>query len=253
LTIVAAGIVLSSAKGGERKYVEGLMLDAATYDWCHNDCFFFDRPSFLFCVQADGQILIGSHKADWKCQYDSSQMLRHRGEQVSVRYDDRSIWMVRTDGKEMHLGRDYSQDVFAAPECSAAIHSRWLKGLEPIERPHTVPPEAVLVPHRPSRRPSPYFWITCRFDSQSLWDVCDTWDDKGRPFTRLEGVDSSTHRAVLQKDLVVDPLTTKEYFEIHLRNGVILRDWAKARINNTPTPDSRLPQPPLDSPGREPQ
>lgn len=245
--------MLSSAKGGERKYVQGLMLDAATYDRCHNDCLPFDRPTFFFCVQADSQILIGSRNADWKWQYDSSQMLLKRGKPVSVRHDDESIWIVRTDGKEMHLGRDYSQDIFTDPECSAEIHRSWLKELEPIIRPHSVPPEAVLIPHRPSRRPSPYFWIACRFDSLSLWDVCDTWDEKGLPFTRLEGVDSSMHRAVLQKDLVVDPLTTKEHYEIHLRNGVVLTDWAKARINNKPTPDSRLPLPPLDSVGHEPQ
>jgi hypothetical protein len=153
----------------------------------------------------------------------------------------------------MHLGRDYSQDVFADPECSAEIHRRWLQELAPIKRPDAVPPEAILVPHRQSRRPSPYFWITCRFEAQSLWDACDTWDEKGHPFTKLEGVDSSTHRAVLQKDLIVDPLTTKEYYEIHLQNGIVLTDWAKARINNKPTPDSRPPLPPLDSPGREPQ
>jgi len=229
------------------------MLDSARYDWCHDDCFFLDRPTFFFCVQAENQILIGSHKADWKWQYDSSRMLGLGAKQVSVRYDDQSIWIVRTDGKDMHLGRDYSQDIFTDPECTAEIHRRWLKELEPIKRPDAVPPEAVLIPHRQSRRPTPYFWITCKFDAQSLWDVCDTWDEKGRPFTQLEGIDSSTHRAVLQKNLIVDPLTTKVYYEIHLQNGRVLRDWAKARVNGKATPDSPLPQPPISSDSRKPQ
>jgi len=244
-------MVLSTASGGERKYVEGLMLDGDTYDWCHYDCLPFDRPTFFFCVQADNQILIGSHKADWKWQYDSSQMLGQRGKQVSVRYDDRSIWIVRTDGKDMHLDRDYSQDIFTDPECTAEIHLRWLKALEPINRPAAIPPEAVLVPHRPLRRPAPYFWITCRFESPALWDVCDTWDEKGRPFAQLEVVDSSPHRAVPQRDLIVDPLTTRMYDEIHLKNGDVLRDWAKARINGKATPDNPLPQPPLNSGAHE--
>ncbi len=166
------------------------------------------------------------------------------GKQVSVRYNSRSIWIIRTDGKGMHLSKDYSQDTFGNAECTAEVHRHWMKELEPIKRPDTVPPEAVLIPHHPSRRPAPYFWIICRFDPQSLWDVCDTWDEKGRPFTRLEGVNSLTHQAVLQKDLIVDPLTTKAYYEIHLQNGIVLRDWAKARINNKPTRDSRLPLPP---------
>jgi hypothetical protein len=92
----------------------------------------------------------------------------------------------------------------------------------------------------------------CSSDLQFLWDQCDTWDEKGRPFTHLEGVNSSTHRAVLQKDLIIDPLTTKAYYEIHLQSGIILTDWARARINNKPTPDSRPPLPPFDSPGHGP-
>ena len=57
---------------------------------------------------------------------------------------------------------------------------------------------------------------------------------KGKPFTRLEAVDSATHRGVLQKDLAVDPLATKMYDEIHLQNGIVLRDWARGRINDKP-------------------
>jgi hypothetical protein len=251
--IATVGLVATlPAQGGEPQYREGLMLDAAEYDSCHYDCAPFDRPTLFFCVEAGNQILVGSHKADWKWQYDSSQMLRLQGKQVSLRYNAGSIWLIRTDGKDMHLSRDYSQDVFANPECTAEVHRHWLKQLEPIKRPAAVPPEAVVVPQGPRStlgRTAPHFWVMCRFDSQSLWDVCNTWDEKGGQLTRLECVDSSNHRAVLQNDLIVDQLTTQRYDEIHLRDGIVLRDWAKARINNRPTPDSRPPLPPYDPPG----
>jgi hypothetical protein len=174
-------------------------------------------------------------------------MLDFRGRQVSLRYDDGSIWIIRTDGKDMRLRRDYSQDAFANPECSAEVHRRWLEQLGPITRPDTVPPEAVAVPQGPRPalgRTAPHFWITCRYERRSLWDTCDAWDESGGKLRRLECVDTSTRRAVLQTELIVDPLTTKTYYEIHLRNGIVLTDWAKARINNMPTPDSPLPLPP---------
>jgi hypothetical protein len=252
LVMAAIMVALCSAKGGEQKYVQGLMLDAQTYDWCHYDCFPFDRPTHYFCVQVDNRVLVGSHKADWKWRYDSSQMFRFRGKPVSVRYDDKSIWIVRTDGKEMHLTVDYSQDDFVNPECTAEIHRHWLKELEPIKRPDTVPADAVLIPNHPRRRPAPFFWITCKFDPQNLWDVCETWDEKGKPLTRLEAVDSATHRGVLQRDLAVDPLATKMYDEIHLQNGIVLRDWARGRINDKPISGSRPPLPPINFPDQNP-
>jgi hypothetical protein len=56
------------------------------------------------------------------------------------------------------------------------------------------------------------------------WDVCDTWDEKGIKLTKFECVNAEDHIAVVPKDLVINPLTTKVYSEIHLRNGVVLKD-----------------------------
>jgi hypothetical protein len=51
-------------------------------------------------------------------------------------------------------------------------------------------------------------------------------------------VNVANHSAVPDKDLVIDPLATRNDFEIHLKDGTILRDWAKGRINNVPASDS---------------
>jgi len=245
--LLALALVLP-VRGSERRYQDATMLQSAEYDWCNHDCAPFDRPNYFFCVQVGDTILIGSRKADWAWMPDSIRMLE-RSSQISLAYDDRSIW-VRNGSRETHLSRDYSEDVFAKPECTAEIHRNWLKELESISRPMTVPPEAVLVPQgrRPPmtlfRKTGPYFWVTCNLDPVKPWDVCDAWDEAGKVLHKLECVNGADHVAVLPKDLVIDPLTTKVYYEIHLQNGILLKDWAKARINDVPTPDSPIPKPP---------
>jgi len=200
------------------------MIDAAEYDWCHHDCAPFDRPTFFFCVQISDQVLVGSRKADWAWMYDSSQMLSFRGKQVSIRFDDDSIWIKRTDNKDMHLRRDYSQDVFERPECTAEVHRRWLREFETLQRPATVPSEAVLIPQgaRPLlKSQGPHFWAKCSFDAQADFDFCEMWDEKGIKYKQLK-CRTSSGKLVLSADLVVDPLTTKVDYEIHLKNGVVL-------------------------------
>ena len=143
LIAIATFALLSPVLQSSEKYRQGVMVDSGEYDWCHYDCAPFDRPTFFFCVQVDHQILIGSRKADWKWEYDSSQMLGFRGKTISLRYDDGSMWIIRTDGKDMHLTQDYSRNVFTRPECVAELHRHWLQQFNQIKRPDAVPAEKV--------------------------------------------------------------------------------------------------------------
>ena len=203
------------------------MVDSGEYDWCHYDCAPFDRPTFFFCVQVDHQILIGSRKADWKWEYDSSQMLGFRGKTISLRYDDGSMWIIRTDGKDMHLTQDYSRNVFTRPECVAELHRHWLQQFNQIKRPDTVPAESVLVPQGPQtflRRTGAYFWAMCTLDSDANRDLCALWDEKGSKYKSLACTNPSNGPAAPNISLPIDPLTTTEDYEIHLKNGMILRN-----------------------------
>ncbi|HXM91465.1 MAG TPA: hypothetical protein VN974_07945 [Candidatus Dormibacteraeota bacterium] len=225
LATVVFLLACSSIQAGEHKYQHGVMIDTAEYDWCHHDCASFDRPTFFFCVQVADQVLIGSRKADWRWMYDSSQMLSFKGKQVSIRFDDDSIWIIRTDSKEMHLSSDYSQDVFERPEYTAEVHRRWLRQFEALNRPATVPPEAVLIPqgaHPLFKSQGPHFWVKCSVDTQANWDLCEIWNEKGIKYKEVKCV-SSSDKLVPAADLLVDQLTTKVDYEIHLKNGTVLK------------------------------
>ncbi|HVA18174.1 MAG TPA: hypothetical protein VMV59_10740 [Candidatus Dormibacteraeota bacterium] len=239
LTILAIASSCAHASGHKRE--QGILLDTSEYDWCHYDCQPFDSPTLYFCVQIDNRVLVGSGGTGLRWAYDNTKMLAFRGKPISIRYNDHSIWIVRTDGKEMHLKQNYSRDVFRNAACTAEVHVHWLNHFKNITRPNAVPSQAVLIP----KGKHSYFWANCVFDSRSKWDGCSVWDSKGIKYADRECVDRQNHRAVLQSDLLIDPLTTTSDYEFHLKNGVVLADWAKGRINNKPISGSIPPLPPL--------
>jgi hypothetical protein len=217
---------ICSIQGAGPKHQDGVMLEATEYDWCQGDCAPFNRSSFFYCVKVSDKVLIGSRKADWSWMYDSSQMMRFQRQAVSLRYNDDSIWIVRTDGKEMRLAQDYSEDFFTDSACVSEVHRRWLHRLDQVRRPGTVSTDAVLIPTGLGpifSRTGPYFWASCRFEPHASSDRCTMWNEKGAKYKELDYVDSSNHAPVAQVDLVIDPLTTKADSELHLRNGIILK------------------------------
>lgn len=238
--MAALAVVSSSASSSHRKYQDAKLVEGEIYSWCHFDCAPFDNPELFFCLQVDNRTLIASGGTGWRWAYDNTKMLGFQGKTVSVRYNDRSIWIVRTDGKEMHLKQNYSLNVFRNAACTAEIHVHWLNHLKNTTRPNGVPSQAILVPQSEKS----YFYVDCTFDSKSNWDLCSLWDEKGHMYGQQECVNRESHRGVVQSALTIDPLTTTSDYEFHLKNGVVLADWAKGRINNKPIPGSIPPLPP---------
>lgn len=225
LIVVMFARICFPTHANAQTYQNSLMIDSAEYDWCHHDCAPFDRPTYFYCFQAADQILIGSRKADWIWMYDTSKLRDLKWKQVSLRFDNDSIWIIRPDGKETRLNRDYSEDVFSNSECEAEVRRHWIKEFDIVKRPATVPAEAVLVPQgeRPLfRKEGPHFWVKCSFNPGQTWDLCTIWDEKGMEYKEEKCVNSS-NQPVPAADLVVDPITTKFDYEIHLKNEATLK------------------------------
>ena len=100
-----------------RKYEQAAFVEYSTYSPCHYDCAPFDKVYFNFCFQTERQRLIGSVHA-WIWQYDPSKMAPLAGQKVSVRFDQKHIWVIRTDGKELRLERAMRSTHFQNPECN---------------------------------------------------------------------------------------------------------------------------------------
>lgn len=227
IACLSAIVVISfSAHAQPERYQKGLLVDTGEYDWCHHDCGPFDRPTYFFCVEVNGQTLVGGRDADWVWAYDSSRMFAFKGKAVSLRYNSDSIWILRPDGKEMRLNRDRLQDAFASPKCTSAVHQHWLQNIGQVARPAGVSASAVFVPEGPPslfRPQGPHFWVTCVLAANAKWDICDVWNENGSKFREMKctgpnGVPLSS------SVLIIDPLTTKFRYEFQLTNGQMLHD-----------------------------
>jgi hypothetical protein len=221
----------------EREYQNAVLLQGAAYSSCHYDCAPFDRPTLYFCIQFGSEILVGSRGADPIWAYDSSRMFALAGKSVSMRHNGDDLWLRRPDGKDMHLKKDYSNDVFSDAACSAAVRKRWVQKFAAVAPPQGVPQSAALVPLTERS----YFWVQCHLDPQKGWDSCKEWGSKGDPDTQRELVDPATQAGVGDGALDIDPIATEDKAALHLKNGIVLRDWAKGRINGVPAPGSVPP------------
>lgn len=114
--LIFVALVASCAQAAN-KYQSAKFLEYSTFSPCHYDCQPFDIVYFNFCFQVDKQILIGNTYA-WKWEYDPSKMQPLEGTDVSLRFSDKYIWVVRTDGKELRLKRLKSSTYFKNSNCN---------------------------------------------------------------------------------------------------------------------------------------
>jgi hypothetical protein len=209
----------------------GILVEAMNYDWCHGDCSPFTTASALICVQVDGRTLIGERKLerDWQKYY--YQLSANQGTPISVRYDDRLIWLVTTDGEQVRFDQRYDdQDVMKTPSCTAEIHRHMLKSLGDVKRPVSVPSDAVLIPEGGRFFWHYYSWVRCSFDAAENDDICTYWDKKGRKDYEDHVVSEKDRSPVPEGELRIDAYTTR-HNEVRLQNGIALVPDGRARIN----------------------
>jgi hypothetical protein len=208
----------------------GTLLEVVTYDWCHADCGPFNTESVFVCVQADARTLIGERKLgrDWREYF--SQISSSQGKPVTLRYDNGAIWLVTSEGKEFGFNQRYDEDLMHSPECTAEIHRHMLKSLGTIDRPASVPSDAVLIPEGGRFFWHYYSWVSCSFDTAENENVCVYWDKTGRKDYESHVVSDKDGKPVPQTDLQIDAYTTRRN-EVRLKNGVTLVSDGRSRIN----------------------
>jgi hypothetical protein len=89
---------------------EAVLLDHAEY-LCNN-CL-FGISDFYFCFAVNSKILIGHEKIRTQTWMKAPEnLLGERGQKVSVRFDDKHIWIPGPNGKEQRLKQDYTRKLF---------------------------------------------------------------------------------------------------------------------------------------------
>lgn len=221
-------------------YRTGMLLETLNYDWCHGDCGPFTTASTLVCVQVADRTLIGERKLerDWKEYY--YQLSAAQGKSISVRYDDRSIWLLTANGKQVEFDQRYEKDQMHTPACTAEIHRHMLKSLGDVKRPASVPVDAVLIPEGGRFFWHYYSWVRCSFDATESDDICTYWDKAGRKDYEDHVVSDKDRRPVPQSDLQIDAYTTR-HNEVRLQNGIVLVSDGRTRIDGKLVTDQPKP------------
>jgi hypothetical protein len=208
----------------------GVLLESASYDWCHADCGPFNTESIFICIQVDGKTLIGVGKDANDLQEYYHHPSDKPGTPISVRYDDRSIWLITRDSKQIHFDQGYERDLFNTPACIAEIHRHMLKRLGDVKKPPSVPADAVLIPEGGRFVWNFYSWVRCSLDADENDDICTYWDKVGHKDYEDHVVSEVDRKPVLEADLQVDTYTTR-HNDVRLKNGVRLVSDGRARIN----------------------
>jgi len=115
-TLAVIVLAIGCAQAAE-KYQQAKFLEYSVFSPCHYDCQPFNVVYFNFCFQLDNQFLIGRTYA-WKWEYDPSKMSPLQGTNVSMRFNESYIWVVRTDRKELRLNRLQSSTHFKDSRCN---------------------------------------------------------------------------------------------------------------------------------------
>jgi hypothetical protein len=116
---VAVGLLAPASFGAvEGQAVQAIMLDHNEYP-CVN-CL-FGVSDYYFCFDANSKILVGHEKIRTQTRKHEPVALMERGKSVSIRYDDKSIWVPQAKGKDLKLTQDYTKKIFLENgRCQAA-------------------------------------------------------------------------------------------------------------------------------------
>lgn len=117
-----------------RPQVQAQLLDHAEL-LCAN-CF-FGPSDYYYCFATDNKVLIGYQRTpvlnwrdDSKNYFTKVKALRRwtpwtaPGETVPISYDEKYIWVTRTDGKQVRLRQSYSLDIFTGNDRCRAVQGK---------------------------------------------------------------------------------------------------------------------------------
>ena len=130
--IFFALVFASVAAAPDKQEAKAQLLDQNQY-LCSN-CF-FGASTYYYCFEADKKILIGYQKIptlNWKDEASNDLTKVHKSwapwtaeGMVPLRYDDKYIWVTKSDGKTVRLRQDYNTDIFVNnSQCRSVVKKK---------------------------------------------------------------------------------------------------------------------------------
>jgi hypothetical protein len=106
-------------------YQHGVLIEVNVELPCSHECGPFEPVYFNLCVQDGGQIFL-ARLFDTRFNYDPNKLRPLIGKAIQFRSDQRNLWIVRPDGREFQVKRDYAKSFYIDGRCVAELHRHTL-------------------------------------------------------------------------------------------------------------------------------
>jgi len=210
LLIAVVGFPMTRAED-HVSYRSGVLVEDNLEFPCSHECGPFETVYFSFCVESGGEVFLG-RLFDTRFNYDPNKLRPLVGKPIKFRSDLQSLWIVRPDGREFHVKRDYSKGLYYDGRCIAELHRSLLTSTAHV-RPRDVAPDAVYVPVDDRIG----YWTKC-FLAADRAIVCFARGPRGEEFSHAY---QGLPQVQTNSELAVDPIHTS-YDNIVLQNGATL-------------------------------
>ena len=211
------------------------LIEAVEYEPCDYYCGPLNHPTTAYCIDVDGQILVGERAGLlWFGESDAASMRNLIGKQIMARFDRSSIWISNNAHRTIKIKRGSNFEQFQNTRCLVEVHRPKLAIAAKSERPKDVPGNAfplagAHVGNLQTR--SLFVWFSCSTDAEMPTIDCMKWypngDSKGVERYCTRTVDG----AAVSHGFQIDHLASREG-QLVLTSGAILLFDHRGRIND---------------------
>jgi len=203
--VISVSLLLSAVAGFSMMQAEdhvpyrsGVLVEDNLEFPCSHECGPFEPVYYSFCVESGGDIFLG-RLFDTRFNYDPNKLRPLVGKPIKFRNDRQSLWIVRPDGREFHVKRDYAKGLYYDARCIAEFHRRLLTSTSRV-RPKDVATDAVYVPIDDRIG----YWTKC-FLAADRAIVCFARGPRGEEFSHAY---QGLPQVQTDSELAVDPIHT---------------------------------------------
>lgn len=229
---LSAALALANGEPS-RDSAPATLMEAVEYESCDWNCLFANHPTTAYCIDVDGQIVVGERPGFlWFGESDAASMRNLAGKEIMVRFDPSSIWISDNAHRTIKIRRGSNFEQFQNTRCLIEVHKPKLAVAAKSEHPKDVPGDAFpLAGAQVGEYRTLFLWFSCSMDTNMATIDCRKWYPNGNS----RGVERYCTRTIdgtaVSQDFQLDHMASREG-RLVLTSGAILLFDHRGRIND---------------------
>jgi len=213
--------------------VPAKLLEAVEYEPCDYYCEFLNHPTTAYCVEVNGQILVGERAGGlWFGENDATSGRDLVGKEITARLDEGSIWISGGGQRTIKIRHGSNFEQFHDTRCLVEVHRPKLATAAKAQRPRDLPADAfALAGAQVGDYRTIIVWFSCDMNVATTTIGCKKWypkgDSKGTEWYCPRTVDGRPVASGFQ----IDHLASREG-QVVLASGEVLQFDHRWRIND---------------------